>query len=257
MDPDEAPARPQKMSGWVLFGGIATAIYVAFIAFVLIDSRTEGFFNITKSNLSLNTFGDFLAGVCAPLAFLWLFIATMVQSQELALQREELRLTREEFRLNREVAKQQAEEARSQARFIGTQTAIIQASEIDKLIEIQMQAVVRRVNDIKGYEIFVGEGGERTKIPLSSSYSEPYVDFVDAVRALIKAAEDLRRIRSLFPERPVHFKKVGEMQAIHQLFIVIEENTGNASQKIAATLKNSDFSDAVTASEYLVTQCGG
>ncbi|ESX23717.1 hypothetical protein X767_13620 [Mesorhizobium sp. LSJC264A00] len=237
------------------FGGIVTAIYVAFIAFVLMDSGAEGFLHITNDKLSLNTFGDFLAGVCAPLAFLWLFVATMVQSQELALQREELRLTRKEFRLNRDVAMQQAEEARSQARFIGTQTAILQAAEIDKLIDTQIEAVMRRVNEIRGYAILVGRGGEQGAVYIGSPVSDPFVDFVEAARGLISASEGLRSLKSMHPDRRAHSKNPGALQAIHQLLCVIDANVANASQKVAARLKNSDFSAALAASDYLVAEC--
>ncbi|MGN7773537.1 hypothetical protein [Phyllobacterium sp. 22552] len=51
--------------------------------------------------LSANELGDLVAGVFAPLAFLWLVAAVLVQSQELQEQRKELALTREEMKLQR------------------------------------------------------------------------------------------------------------------------------------------------------------
>jgi hypothetical protein len=47
--------------------------------------------------LTLSEMGDVLAGISAPLAFLWLFVATWLQRQELALQRKELVSTRVEL----------------------------------------------------------------------------------------------------------------------------------------------------------------
>lgn len=46
-----------------------------------------------------NEFGDALAGIFAPLAFLWLVIATMLQSRELQLQRDELEQSRTALQL--------------------------------------------------------------------------------------------------------------------------------------------------------------
>ncbi|ESX48813.1 hypothetical protein NLY43_24110 [Mesorhizobium sp. C416B] len=256
MEGHDAPTGRRRLSGWVVFGWIATAVYAALIAFVLFDPRVDGFLHITNNDLSLNTFGDFLAGACAPLAFLWLFVATMVQSQELALQREELRLTREEFRQNREVAKQQAEEARMQARFIGAQTAILQAAEIDKLIDTQMAGVLRRVNDIRGAAILVGKGGEQGSTYIGSPVSDAFVDFAEAAKGLISAARGLRSLKPGYPERTVQFTKPQQLQAIHQLLCVIDANVQNASQKTSAELKNADFAAALEASDYLATHCG-
>lgn len=75
--------------------------------------------------LALNEWGDFLAGIFAPLAFFWLVAAVFIQSQELYAQRQELQANREEMRHQREVMKAQADEARKQAEFIGLQTAIL------------------------------------------------------------------------------------------------------------------------------------
>ncbi|MCT7666790.1 hypothetical protein [Shinella kummerowiae] len=81
--------------------------------------------------LGLNEWGDFLAGVFAPLAFVWLAIAVVLQSAE-------LREQRKEFKHNRNVMKAQAEEARRQAAYIGTQIQIMEALEQDKAIQVHL-----------------------------------------------------------------------------------------------------------------------
>ncbi|CAD7044685.1 hypothetical protein REJC140_03853 [Pseudorhizobium endolithicum] len=90
----------------------------------------------TFACLSANEWGDFLAGVFAPLAFFWLVAAVFIQSQELGAQRQELGLTREELKLTRdemreqrEVMRAQADEAKKQAEFIAVQTAILERQE--------------------------------------------------------------------------------------------------------------------------------
>ncbi|MGR9394908.1 hypothetical protein ACU8OL_18200 [Rhizobium leguminosarum] len=98
-------------NGWLVFGFVATLAYV-FAAAIFGESRNF----ITKfAVLDLNAQGDTLAGFFAPLAFLWLFIATMIQSQELAAQRREI----EE---NRAVMQEQSNAAQDQATFLKAQT---------------------------------------------------------------------------------------------------------------------------------------
>lgn len=79
----------------------------------------------TFSCLTANEWGDFLAGVFAPIAFLWLVATVWIQSDELREQRKELALTRKEFELNRAVMIEQAEEAKKQAEYISTQTQLL------------------------------------------------------------------------------------------------------------------------------------
>lgn len=76
-------------------------------------------------NLTANEWGDFLAGVFAPMAFFWLVATVWIQSFELREQRKELELTRKEFQYTRSVLKAQAEEAKRQAEFIGQQTEML------------------------------------------------------------------------------------------------------------------------------------
>ncbi|WP_421866347.1 hypothetical protein [Parvibaculum sp.] len=68
--------------------------------------------------LKANEMGDFIAGVFAPLAFLWLIAAVFLQKSELIAQRKELKEARA-------VALQHVEEARRNAAFIGEQTKIL------------------------------------------------------------------------------------------------------------------------------------
>jgi hypothetical protein len=99
--------------------------------------------------MALNEWGDFIAGVSAPLAFLWLVVAVFIQSKELSEQRAELRLTRREFEQNRKVMEEQAEEARKQAEFIGVQTALLQkqvAADDRTRQEAQLESVLSELS---------------------------------------------------------------------------------------------------------------
>ncbi len=72
--------------------------------------------------MSLNEWGDFLAGVTAPLAFLWLIIGYM-------LQREELKLNTEALLHQRDELLKQAEETVSYTQFIRDQASAAKTQE--------------------------------------------------------------------------------------------------------------------------------
>jgi len=85
------------------------------------------------SCLGPNELGDFLAGAFAPLAFVWLMVAVLIQSTELKRQAEELKLTRGSIDDQRKVMEQQreameaqADALKRQAEFMAAQTANIQ-----------------------------------------------------------------------------------------------------------------------------------
>lgn len=100
------------------------------------------------TTLDLNELGDLLAGLFAPLAFLWLLIAVMVQAQELSAQRAELRLTRREFVESRKVAQAQANEARKQAEFIGAQTAILKEQWAGEVLQRNGEAIIAELRSL-------------------------------------------------------------------------------------------------------------
>jgi hypothetical protein len=85
--------------------------------------------------LEPSALGDTFAGAFAPVAFVWLVAAVILQRNELAAQRQELGLTREEFKqtrgevkAQREAMQAQAEEARKNVEYIGKQTEILDAN---------------------------------------------------------------------------------------------------------------------------------
>lgn len=65
-----------------------------------------------------NQFGDFFAGIFAPLAFLWLVLATMFQRRELELQRKELAQNREALMLQARELKASVEQLAAQAQIM-------------------------------------------------------------------------------------------------------------------------------------------
>jgi hypothetical protein len=96
---------------WV--GWLGTALWLLIAAFIVIPKWPE------LSVASPNTIGDTLAGFVAPLAFLWLIVATWLQRQELGLQRKELAESRQ-------VLAGQQRELENTARENAEQTRIMQ-----------------------------------------------------------------------------------------------------------------------------------
>ncbi len=62
-----------------------------------------------------NAIGDTLAGIFAPLAFIWIVVTVFLQSQELREQRKELELTRAELKLARKAQEEQLKVMQAQA----------------------------------------------------------------------------------------------------------------------------------------------
>lgn len=144
-------SRPKRTSRWIVFGRRATFALILIVSLPMIwsliaswpdawertcpDDIFAGRIYFLGSCLSLNELGDFLAGLFAPLAFVWLFVAVMIQSEELSAQHKELALTRDELSQQREVMKEQAAQARNQAKFIGEQTDILRREQDDRARE--------------------------------------------------------------------------------------------------------------------------
>lgn len=110
-----------EQKAWVLTGAYLGLIVVAFGLFY----STGRHLGVVVDDEKLNSLGDFLSGIFAPLAFFWLVVSVKTQSKELAAQREELAMTRQEFVDNREVMREQAAAAEAHKDFVQQQTEIM------------------------------------------------------------------------------------------------------------------------------------
>lgn len=117
-EPD--PDLPRLSKGILWAAGIFTFLWVGAAILIVLS-----FHSTTAEPKSFNEWGDFIGGTSAPIAFIWLVVAVILQSTELREQRKELALTRQEFQHNRAVMIAQAHEARRQAEFIEQQTVIL------------------------------------------------------------------------------------------------------------------------------------
>lgn len=99
-----------RTTNWLNIAFIASGIYVASFMMWIIPSAPSTFFTDPKPN----EIGDFLAGLFAPVAFILLACAVVMQRQE-------LKVTREELADNREVVAEQLKQIRIQTAMLADQ----------------------------------------------------------------------------------------------------------------------------------------
>jgi hypothetical protein len=131
---------------------IITGIYFFVIIFVWGYAHSLGNkLGIGIENEKLNSLGDLLSGIFAPVAFIWLVAAVNIQSKELSAQRVELALTRSEMEQSRAVMQKQADAADQQTKLaIASTQANYQLALFDKRIEVykQLEAIVFELNSV-------------------------------------------------------------------------------------------------------------
>lgn len=93
-----------KRMNWLAVAGVVTGGYAALVGYTLGWSRTWGFLIGTDD---LNEVGDFIAGVFAPVALIWLVAAVLTQRQE-------LNETREQFEKSQDVIDAQLQMIKAQ-----------------------------------------------------------------------------------------------------------------------------------------------
>jgi hypothetical protein len=107
---------------WPVVGGIIVSFIfsgVTLAPFLFVPAESNNWLQ------NLGNIGQLVSGLFAPLAFVWVVVAVILQSRELKLQREELMLTREELKSTREVFELQKEEMRRAADENREQTRIM------------------------------------------------------------------------------------------------------------------------------------
>jgi hypothetical protein len=98
-------------------------ITVAYLLAVMLGAWCLGYFDPAGTPIAPNEWGDVLAGVFSPLAFLWLLYASLSQRAELELQREELKQNNFTQDAQREEMQRQVEAMTAQAKLLEAQAA--------------------------------------------------------------------------------------------------------------------------------------
>ncbi|EKF60561.1 hypothetical protein QWE_05828 [Agrobacterium albertimagni AOL15] len=231
---DGAPATPEQRpaiifwacmgsAGWLLVTGL-------FVYLSPLPSDCAGPIRC----MTLNEWGDFVAGVSAPLAFLWLVVAVFIQSKELSEQRAELRLTRREFELNRDVMKAQAEDAKQQAAYIGQQTALMtkgatesERKQKEQVLETTLEELGSTIRQhLHMQPVILGSGKNNSFQPaVFQTRSQDNEDFI------LRFADFLNGISST-GVKPPHFVNPRHKVEMMKAYLLAEE-----ARRLAADLK--------------------
>lgn len=198
----------------------------------------------------LNKWGDYAAGASAPLAFLWLIVAVVLQSRELReqrkelkLTREELKLTRQEFKLQRQVMKAQQEEARRQADFVQMQTSILTETHNKDRMDAEFTAAaayaasfIRRYKDSLVFRS--GEPHQRDDTPISIDFTDDLTDELLIASAAQKLRNEVRTSwykgysGRLLTRYPHDFRRLYE--AIQESVAQLETSEGLQTMRVRA-----------------------
>jgi hypothetical protein len=173
---------------------ISLAIWLTAIWLIAITGYVLFFSPKLLMTLDPNEFGDFLSGASAPLAFLWLIAATL-------LQREELRAQRQEIVKNREEARRLADEAsrqnkRAEKQFIDAMLH----SRIDAFaVNIVQAAPKARLLGVRGSGVnLIPNNSEMPALRDSKNYPRLF----DAIIANLSSVPDQVKGQSNYLKRP-------------------------------------------------------
>ncbi|MGR9178861.1 hypothetical protein ACU8OR_25355 (plasmid) [Rhizobium leguminosarum] len=179
---------------------VAAALYFAFHPYSPFSQPSK-----------INEWGDYAAGVSAPIAFLWLVVAVFLQSTELKEQRKEIALTRREYEHNREVMNAQAHEARRQAEYVEQQTKMhVEDRTHAAALEVYNASIDLIATRLRQYanawEIYIASPNGSADTSLSAPFGlsrDMYIDLNDGLviaRTVQTVRTQLRFYRKEYPD---------------------------------------------------------
>ncbi|MCJ2005744.1 hypothetical protein [Methylobacterium sp. J-092] len=237
---DQMKPRSDTLWPWYLL----TAIYLSFGGVVLWDRWGEvgSLFEppgSTPGRLPLNSIGDVLAGFFAPLAFLWLFVATQLQRKELRLQREELADTRRVLDEQKAEMQRSAEESNLQTSIMQKNLDAVRSKEFYDEFSLELYYIARNIYSSKSCTLEVSEPtivnpetgnilwsksecgitNFRPSIALSSSNPSSVDDFFEALYISIIYIEDITSAKkgAIIRHGWMNIEAFELLQLIHEL----------------------------------------
>ncbi|MEY9531152.1 hypothetical protein [Sinorhizobium fredii] len=198
----------------------------------------------TFSCLSANEWGDYLAGVSAPVAFVWLVTAVFIQSRELAEQRKELALTREEFKLNRDVLKGQADSFAAQTEALMQDRATEEFRERVRVLRVWVE---RTHSNIKEVHAGYSENGNPISERKDTGYltadmpAEPTTYFAELIRRIAVSIASLRLGEQGVDVAWLAYGKLTEIYTLEQRLLKIGELRNRVNPSAMAVLSDPDF----------------
>lgn len=226
LDTDNTKSRGSTTLIWVAL--VISALWLFLLALMLLNvdscGTTGRWLNDAVLCHDIDAIGSFLSGGFAPLAFLWLIVTVVLQSNELRLQRIELQQ-------NRAVSQAQADEARKQAEFIGKQTAIMTEQETRSVEQDRSNEFERTVDAFREWlqqfiaVHLVASGGNRVQgmnsFPLQRSNANSF-EVVTAVCRHLETCEDAVHSIKLSNPWIDSFDIIGHRDSVSSGSILIE-----------------------------------
>lgn len=179
-----------KFSYWL---SLVSLVWVVGAIWLLIQTSPclgEQFTEKFLSCRTPNELGDFLAGVFAPLAFLWLAGAVVIQSHELSAQRSELELTRR-------IQEAQFNEMKAQAKYIGEQTNLLRLETEDRRKTFTSREIthclgtIQRLASSTGCDIMVRIGRKNIQISFALAKYAPLQSLLVTIGGLTELEKHL------------------------------------------------------------------
>ncbi|QCI64303.1 hypothetical protein [Phreatobacter stygius] len=203
----------------------------------------------TLAGLALNDIGDALAGLCAPIAFLWLVITALLQKFELEAQRAELKQNREALLLQVQQLNNSVEQQAAQTQ--------IMKDEYERSLQASLNSQLRRIliDDHSWYMSELSNLGARTlgfvetggAVTLSHDFSNVSAKLLAENRiseAIIGIDAELDAIAGLFDGAgrrydPATLALMGALSSIvqafhHSLAAAVQSHDGFQRNAVAA-----------------------
>lgn len=167
-------------SNLLVRGLIATVLYVTLLLLII-------FFGPIKNEpLDLNELGDFLAGVFAPLAFLWLVLGFIQQGTELRQNSVALKLQVKELAQTAKHAGAMVERANKEAAKRAAQDLHTQISFHQPTFSLESNNVL--LSSLPGFQ--------NTRLNLINKGHEAYIESIEALSAFNEIREDIKIVKT-------------------------------------------------------------
>jgi hypothetical protein len=193
---------------WFRIAALVTIFWIGFL-FALTAYRYADYWplfepkaipnDVSSTRLTLNEIGDFLAGSFAPLAFLWFFISTW-------LQREELKETRQVLADQQEELKRAAQESAEQTKIMQRQLETAKSREIYEEHRLRLYYLAKYVfNNQRTAFSYRADNQDKTQ-PLFAAISNFQVEQTDESvdRVLARLGYTIRSIPQIAPNAPIN-----------------------------------------------------
>lgn len=258
-DEEHSEYKPSKWRVYLAWGlGVVALCYLIVAAVMFWNASTCTSVNVDQSAwarlwagltcMTANEMGDMLAGMFAPLAFLGLIIAILLQGQDLELQRADQALTRQVMEAQAKEAaasavalSAQAEEAKRTAEFIGAQTQIASQAEL----RVECRTVVQRI------ELFLRDVGQSSDFgrAIFPIFRDIGVDMPDRIiQRLLQWIVDGRLAYRLNRDADDH----EEIEVLHRHLVILKNLSENGSDALRYEFDHEGVVAACISLEYLM-----